>query len=95
MSVPPPPMIAFQAKYPGGNKTFISNVGKNLNTVALKPLNKDLKTKSSLKSEVTAVSSIFPLTEIMKFLTVRLKKRLKKRHKVLNGNLGKTTKAKK
>ncbi|WP_027386358.1 hypothetical protein [Chryseobacterium gregarium] len=49
MSVPPQPMITFSAQYPGGNKTFISNVGKNLNIVALKPLNKDLKTKIILK----------------------------------------------
>lgn len=49
MSAPPPPMVAFPAQYPDGNKAFISNVSKNLNKAALKPLNKDLKTKIILK----------------------------------------------
>ncbi|NML72310.1 hypothetical protein HHL23_21355 [Chryseobacterium sp. RP-3-3] len=49
MSVPPPPMVAFPAQYPNGNKAFIENVKKNLNADALKPLGKDLKTKIILK----------------------------------------------
>ncbi|WP_099766541.1 hypothetical protein [Chryseobacterium sp. 52] len=49
MSVPPPPMVAFPAQYPKGNKAFIDNVKKNLNTDALKTLGKDLKTKIILK----------------------------------------------
>ncbi|WP_090024313.1 hypothetical protein [Chryseobacterium oleae] len=49
MSVPPPPMVAFPAQYPKGNKAFIENVKKNLNADALKPLSKDLKTKIILK----------------------------------------------
>src|ERR1700750_557990 len=49
MSVPPPPMVAFPAQYPKGNKAFIENVKKNLNVDALKPLSKDLKTKIILK----------------------------------------------
>lgn len=49
MSVPPPPMVAFPAQYPDGNKAFIENVKKNLNKDVLKPLGKDLKTKIILK----------------------------------------------
>ncbi|WP_294287747.1 hypothetical protein [uncultured Chryseobacterium sp.] len=49
LSVPPPPTIAFPAQYPGGNKTFISNVSKNLDKSTLKTLGKDLKTKIILK----------------------------------------------
>ena len=49
MSVPPPPMVAFPAQYPKGNKAFIENVKKNLNTDALKAPGKDLKTKIILK----------------------------------------------
>lgn len=49
MSVPPPPMVAFPAQYPNGNKAFIENVKKNLNADVLKPLGKDLKTKIILK----------------------------------------------
>lgn len=49
MSVPPPPMVAFPAQYPKGNKAFIENVKKNLNADALNPLSKDLKTKIILK----------------------------------------------
>lgn len=49
MSVPPPPMVAFPAQYPNGNKAFIEHVKKNLNTDALKSLGKDLKTKIILK----------------------------------------------
>ncbi|WP_223607414.1 hypothetical protein [Chryseobacterium sp. OSA05B] len=49
MSVPPPPMVAFPAQYPKGNKAFIDHVKKNLNTDALKALGKDLKTKIILK----------------------------------------------
>ena len=49
MSVPPPPMVPFPAQYPGGNKTFIGNVNKNLDKSTLKTLGKDLKTKIILK----------------------------------------------
>ncbi|MDN5395654.1 MAG: hypothetical protein L0G39_07710 [Chryseobacterium sp.] len=49
LSVPPPPMVAFPAQYPKGNKAFIDNVKKNLDASALKPLGKDLKTKIILK----------------------------------------------
>ncbi|MEY8759312.1 hypothetical protein [Chryseobacterium tongliaoense] len=49
MSVPPPPMTAFPAQYPGGNKAFVDDVKKNLNKDALKSLSKDLKTKIILK----------------------------------------------
>ncbi|SHF51690.1 hypothetical protein [Chryseobacterium sp. OV279] len=49
MSVPAPPMVAFPAQYPKGNKAFIENVKKNLNADALKTLGKDLKTKIILK----------------------------------------------
>jgi hypothetical protein len=49
MSVPPPPMVTFPAQYPNGNKSFIENVKKNLDTNTLKPLGKDLKTKIILK----------------------------------------------
>lgn len=49
MSVPPPPMVAFPAQYPKGNKAFIENVKKNLNVDVLKSLSKNLKTKIILK----------------------------------------------
>ncbi len=49
LSVPPPPTTAFPAQYPGGNKTFISNVSKSLDKSILKTSGKDLKTKIILK----------------------------------------------
>ncbi|KIC64241.1 hypothetical protein [Chryseobacterium taiwanense] len=49
MSVPPPPMIAFPAQYPKGNKAFLENVKKNLDKAALQSLGKNLKTKIILK----------------------------------------------
>ncbi|KFF20874.1 hypothetical protein [Chryseobacterium sp. JM1] len=49
MSVPPPPMVAFPAQYPKGNKAFIENVKKNLNADVLKSLSTNLKTKIILK----------------------------------------------
>ena len=49
MSVPPPPVTAFPAQYPGGNKIFISNVGKNIDPAAVNNLTKNLKTKIILK----------------------------------------------
>lgn len=67
MSVPPPPMVAFPAQYPNGNKAFIENVKKNLNVDVLKPLGKDLKTKIILKvnSEGNVVNvSTFGTNEI-------------------------------
>lgn len=49
LSVPPPPMIAFPAQYPNGNKAFIDAVKKNIDKSALKNLSKELKTKIILK----------------------------------------------
>lgn len=49
LSVPPPPVTAFPAQYPNGNKAFLENVKKNIDKEALKLLNKDLKTKIILK----------------------------------------------
>jgi len=49
MSVPPPPMTAFPAQYPNGNKSFINNVSKNMNKATLKDLGKKLTTKIILK----------------------------------------------
>ena len=49
LSVPPPPMIAFPAQYPNGNKAFIDAVKKNLDKSALKSFSKEIKTKIILK----------------------------------------------
>jgi len=49
LSVPSPPMIAFPAQYPKGNKKFIEDVGNNLNKNIVSSLDKDLKTKIILK----------------------------------------------
>lgn len=49
LSVPPPPMTAFPAQYPNGNKAFVEVVKNNLNKDALKSLGKNLQTKIILK----------------------------------------------
>lgn len=49
LSAPPPPMVAFPAQYPNGNKAFLTDVSKNLDRSALQSLNKNVRTKIILK----------------------------------------------